>query len=76
VTAWKRRQGFLSTLAPLSFSDLHLEGLHPTASSAWLPSPSAVLRSLLHTQPSALLAANWALRLHSQPPGAFVKKNQ
>lgn len=41
VTAWKRCQGFLTGLAPLPLSYQHLEGLHPTASSAWLPSARA-----------------------------------
>lgn len=45
VAAWKRCQGFLTGLAPLPFSYQHLEGLHPAASSAWLPSARAPLCS-------------------------------
>lgn len=69
ASAWKRCQGFLTGLAHLPFSYQHLEGLHSSASSAWLPSAL-----LVHSQPSALLAANEVIQRLCQPPGAFVKR--
>lgn len=69
VRAWKRCQTSLTTLAHLPFSYQHLEGLHPAASSAWLPSAL-----LVHSQPSALLAANEVIQRLCQPPGVFVKR--